>query len=93
MEAFGGRVRVLVSLGHSAQHWARFVFTTVQMERLRPRKGRDLPSESAAGPRPALFTNLSRGGHKVRMALWSPDSVSSGSLESWGVDTLQIEGL
>lgn len=90
MEVFEGRVTVLVSSVHSVQvapvqGWARFVFTTVQMEKLRLSKGRDLPTESTAGPRPpALFIDLSRCGQKVRMAVWSPGSVNSGSLEGWG---------
>lgn len=90
MEVFEGGVTVLLSSAHSVQvplgqGWARFVVTTVQMEKLRLSKGRDLPTESVAGPRPpALFIDLSSCGQKVRMTVWSPGSVNSGSLEGWG---------
>lgn len=64
------------------QGWASFVFPIVQMEKLRPLKGTDSPSELAAEPGPpVLFMDLSRGGQEVRMVVWSPDSANSGSLE------------
>ena len=60
------------------------MFSNMQMEKLRPGKKRDLPSESAAEPRPpAGFIDLFRGGGKVSMAVWSPDSANSGSQEGW----------
>ena len=49
------------------------MFPTVQMEKRRPGKRRDLPSELVAETRPpALFVDLSRGGQKVTMVVRSP---------------------